>query len=390
MEQALSKAAYRLSGQPMFQILSKIKEMERAGTHVIHFEIGDPDFATPTCVSDAAKQALDDGWTHYSASIGDYDLRQAVCDTQFFTPAFRPDIDQVLIAPGAIIMICSAIRCLAEAGDEVIIPDPSFSTYESALDFCDVKAIHLPLREENEFKIRASDVERLVTDKTRMIIVNSPNNPTGAVTSKENLEAVGKLCLDRGIYLFCDEIYSRLNYTGQSLYSPSILDRCKERMFIATGFSKAFAMTGWRLGVGIGPEQLIAKMALLLETTSSCTPTFIQRAGITAIQKGEPDIDKMVKVYQKRRDYLVERLNRIPGVHCAIPEGAFYVFPSIRELGLSSGEFADRLLREGHVGVCPGNYFGACGEGFIRLCYAASMEDIREGMDRLERFVGSL
>lgn len=389
-EQQLSKASTRLMGQPMFQILSKIKEMEREGKDVVHFEIGDPDFGTPECVVGAVKRALDEGWTHYSPSAGDYDLRQAICSSRFFTPKFTPDLNQVVIAPGANPLIYYAVRCLVEPGEDVIIPDPSFSTYQSVLNFAGVNAVRVALREENGFQMMAADIESKITDKTRLIIINSPHNPTGAVISSDELRAIGELCLKRGIYLYCDEIYAYLNYTNETLFSPSELDQCRERTIVATGFSKTFAMTGWRLGVGIGPSELMEKIALLIETTNSCVSTFIQRAGIDAVEKGLPDVIRMRDVYKERRDYLVQRLNAIEGIHCIKPEGAFYVFPNIKELGIGGIEFSERLLAKAHVGVCPGAYFGNFGEGYIRLCYAASMDKIREGMDRMEEFVHQL
>ncbi len=388
--QQLSMASDRLMGQPMFQILTKIKEMEREGKDVIHFEIGDPDFDTPDCVIQGAKRALDEGWTHYSSPAGDYELRQAICSSRFFTPRFTPDLDQVVVAPGANPLIYYAVRCLVEPGEEVIIPDPSFSTYQSVLSFAGVNAVRVALREENGFQMLAEDIEEKITDKTRLIIINSPHNPTGAVISSDELKAIGELCLSRGIYLYCDEIYSYLNYTNKTLFSPSELDQCKERTIIATGFSKTFAMTGWRLGIGIGPAELMRKISLLIETTNSCVSTFIQRAGISAIEEGLPDVIRMRDTYKERRDYLVERLNLIPGIHCIKPEGAFYVFPSIKELNIGGIEFLDRLLTESQVGVCPGEYFGSCGKGYIRLCYATSMDKIKIGMDRMEEFVCKL
>lgn len=388
--QQLSMASDRLMGQPMFQILTKIKEMEREGKDVVHFEIGDPDFDTPDCVIQGAKRALDEGWTHYSSPAGDYELRQAICSSRFFTPRFTPDLDQVVVAPGANPLIYYAVRCLVEPGEEVIIPDPSFSTYQSVLSFAGVNAVRVALREENGFQMLAEDIEEKITDKTRLIIINSPHNPTGAVISSDELKAIGELCLSRGIYLYCDEIYSYLNYTNKTLFSPSELDQCKERTIIATGFSKTFAMTGWRLGIGIGPAELMRKISLLIETTNSCVSTFIQRAGISAIEEGLPDVIRMRDTYKERRDYLVERLNLIPGIHCIKPEGAFYVFPSIKELNIGGIEFLDRLLTESQVGVCPGEYFGSCGKGYIRLCYATSMDKIKIGMDRMEEFVCKL
>lgn len=386
----LSDAAHLLKGQPMFQILSRIKEMERAGEDIIHFEIGDPDFSTPPNVVEAGIHALSDGYTHYSDSMGDYDFRKIVAENNMRTRGFQPEIGQVLIAPGANMLIYYAVRCLVNPGDEVIVQDPCFPTYLSVFNFCGVRPIGVPLHEKNEFRMDPRDLEERITDRTRLIIVNSPHNPTGAVMRPDELEAIGKIALERRIYLYCDEIYSRMNYGDTPFYSPSVLDGCKERMIVANGFSKAFAMTGWRLGVGIGPQRVMEKMGLLLQTTSSCVPGFIQRAGIEAIQGSQETVRAMVREYKERRDILVRGLNEIDRLDCVNPGGAFYVFPNISRTGLTGNEFARQVLEKGKVGVCAGSDFGAGGEGHIRLCYAASKEDIIEGIKRIRHFVESL
>lgn len=386
----LSDAAELLSGQPMFKILSRIKEMERAGEHIIHFEIGDPDFSSPTNIIHACKEALENGYTHYSDSMGDYEFRKAVAENNLHTRGFEPDIEQVLVTPGANIMIYYAIRCLVNPGDEVIVQDPCFPTYLSVFNFCGVKSIGVPLKEKNEFRLQPEDLEKAITDKTRLIIVNSPHNPTGAVMRKEELEAIADIAIKHKIYLYLDEIYSRMNWGETSFYSPSIIDGCKDYLILANGFSKAFAMTGWRLGVGIGPKHVMEKMGLLLQTTSSCVPSFIQRAGIEAIRGDQSQVNKMMTEYKKRRDILVEGLNSIDKIECLNPGGAFYVFPNIKATGLTSAEFTKRLLEEAKVGVCSGADFGAAGEGYIRLCYAASEEEIIEGIRRIKEFVNNL
>ncbi len=386
----LSEAAERIDGQPMFKILSRIKELEREGRHIVHFEIGDPDFNTPENIVEAGKRALDEGYTHYSDSMGDYDFRRLICDNNFKSRGFVPDIDQVLVLPGANMMIYYAVRCLVNPGDEVIVQNPCFPTYLSVFNFCGVKPVFVPLREEYGFALRLEDLKRSVTEKTRLIIVNSPHNPTGAIISPKELEAIGRFAIENKIYLYCDEIYSRLNYGDIPFYSPSVLDECKEYTIVANGFSKAFAMTGWRLGTGIGPRDVMGKMGLLLQTTSSCVPSFIQRAGMEAISGSQNPVRIMVDTYKKRRDLLVRGLNSIPKISCVNPAGAFYVFPNITQTGLGSKEFAFRILEEGGVGLCAGSDFGDCGEGFVRLCYANSEEDITEGIRRIRQFVDRL
>lgn len=389
MQYELSDAAYMLRGQPMFKILSKIKEMERAGENIIHFEIGDPDFSTPQNIIDAGVRALNNGYTHYSDSMGDYDFREIVADNNLQSRGFRPDIDQVLVVPGANALIYYAVRCLVNPGDEVIVQDPCFPTYLSVFSFCGVKPIGVPLYEKNEFRLNPKDLEARITDKTRLIIINSPHNPTGSTMKPEELEEIGNIALKRHIYLYSDEIYARLNYGDVPFYSPSILDKCKEYIIVANGFSKAFAMTGWRLGVGIGPKKVIEKMGLLLQTISSCVPSFIQRAGIEAIQGKQDAVVAMMNEYKARRDLLVAGLNQINNIECLPPGGAFYVFPNITKTGLTSEQFAQQLLLKGKVGVCAGSDFGACGEGYIRLCYATSRQNIIEGIKRIKYFVES-
>jgi len=386
----LSNAAYNLQGQPMFKIQARIKELERLGYDIVHFEIGDPDFPTPDNIIGATCNALNDGFTHYSESMGDYDFREIIAENNLMSRGFKPDINQILVTPGANILIYYAVRCLVNPGEEVIVQDPCFPTYLSVFNFCGVKPVFVPLLEENGFRLNPADLEARITDKTRMIIINSPHNPTGSVMYPDELIAVEEIARKYHLYLYCDEIYSRLNYGDTPFYSPSILDKCKENTIVANGFSKAFAMTGWRLGVGIGPVHVMEKMALLLQTTSSCVPSFIQKAGIEAITGNQDVVWNMVAVYKRRRDILVDGLNSIGKLSCLRPEGAFYVFLNIKETGLTSDEFTRRLLEDVGVGVCSGSDFGVSGEGFVRLCYATSEERIYEGLSRIRKFVESL
>ena len=386
----LSKAAHLLQGQPMFKILSRIKEMERTGERIVHFEIGDPDFPTPQHIIDAAATALNSGATHYSDSMGDYDFRKVIAENNLKTRSFQPDIDQVLVAPGANILIYYAVRCLVDPGDEVIVQDPCFPTYLSVFNFCGVKPISVPLHEENGFRLDPKELEERITDRTRLIIINSPHNPTGAVIEPEKLKEIGEIARKHRIYLYLDEIYSRMNYGDIPFYSPSVLDQCKEFTILANGFSKAFAMTGWRLGTCIGPKKVMEKMGLMLQTTSSCVSSFIQKAGIAAIQGSQDAVNAMMQEYKERRDILVSGLNEIKNIECPNPGGAFYVFPNITRTGLNSEQFAQLLLEKGKVGVCAGSDFGKCGEGYIRLCYATSKDEITEGLKRIRHVVESI
>jgi len=385
----LSFAANRLFGQPMFQILTKIKEMERTGKNIVHFEIGDPDFNTPENIINAGIKSLNAGRTHYASAVGDYELRKKICEINETVRGFKPDIDQVMISPGANILIYFMVQCLMNQGEEIILPDPCFSTYISVAKFCDVKLIFVPLKEQNGFRMQPKDILERITDKTRIILVNSPHNPTGAVMTNDELDEIYKICKEKDIYLISDEIYRWLNYENKN-YSVSVNDKCKENVLVIDGFSKAYAMTGWRLGYTIAPEPIINKMQLLLETLCSCVPPFIQDAGIEALAGTQEPIKAMRDTYYKRRNLLIEGLNSIPKIQCNKPEGAFYVFPNITKTGISSTEFADRLLEEALVGVVPGEAFGEAGRGYIRLCYATDEKNIIEGIERIRRFVKKL
>ncbi len=384
MRYRLAKAAGNLEGQPMFKVLAKVQELERAGRDVVHFEIGDPDFDTPPNIVAAAVTALQRGETHYTGSMGLRELREAICWTTEKTRGFRPSLEQVLVTPSANIIIYYAIRCLVNPGDEVIVPDPGFPSYYGAIRFCDAVPVTVPLREENEFRMDPDDVRARITDRTRLIILNSPHNPTGSVMTAAEIDEIAAIAEEYDLFLYSDEVYARMIFEDETYFrSPSSRDRCRERTIVANGFSKAFAMTGWRLGVAIGPEDVIEKMGLLLQTTSSCVSPFVQRAGIEAITGDQSEVLKMMKQYRHRRDVLVERLNAVPGITCLTPGGAFYAFPNITGTGLSSEEFSDLMLDKGGVALLPGTNFGPSGKGFVRLCYAVSLERIEEGVARI-------
>ncbi len=382
---SLSNAAHNIEGQPMFKLLARVQEMERQGKEIIHFEIGDPDFSTPKHIVEAACRALKDGETHYASSMGITDFREAARQTTARSRGFMPSLNQVLITPGANIAIYYAIRCLVNPGEEVIVPDPGFPTYYSAIKFCGVKAVSVPLKEENQFRMSPEDIEKGITGKTRLIIINSPQNPTGSVMTPDEIARVAEIAEKHDVYLYSDEVYARMVYDDSGPFSsPSVRDKCRERTIVANGFSKAFAMTGWRLGCVIGPENVIEKMGLLLQTTSSCVTPFIQRAGIAAIEGEQDPIRKMMKEYSVRRDLLVKGLNELPGVSCLNPGGAFYVFPNIKNTGMSSEEFADVALHKAGVALLPGSNFGEFGQGYVRLCYANSRENIVKGLKRMK------
>jgi aspartate aminotransferase len=365
-----------------------VQEMQRQGKDVIHFEIGDPNFDTPANIIEAACTALRNGKTHYAPSIGIKELREAVCAATERSRGFRPDIDQVLVVPGANIAIFYAVQCLVNAGDEVIVPDPGFPTYYSVIKACGVTPVRVPLREENAFRMSPVDVRARITEKTRMIMLNSPQNPTGSVMTKEEIEEIANIAEEFDLYIYSDEIYSRMYFKeGSAFNSPSYLDKCKERTIVANGFSKAFAMTGWRIGAVIGPTDVIAKMDLLLQTTSSCVPPFVQYAALEALTGDQSAVREMVAAYKERMQILVDGLSGIKGIQCLEPGGAIYVFPKITGTGMTSQEFTDFALEKAGVAVLPGTNFGEYGEGYIRMCVVSSREHIEEGVRRLKEAI---
>lgn len=388
MRYRLTKFAEGLQGQPMFKVLERVQELQRQGRDIIHFEIGDPDFSTPKNIAEAGCRAIMEGKTHYAPSVGIKELREAARNATLKSRGFLPDLNQVLVAPGANILIEYVIRCLVNPGDEVIVPDPGFPTYYSVIKACDVVPVRVQLKEENGFRMNPADVRKLITPRTRLIILNSPQNPTGSVMTPEEIHEMAKIAEEFDIYLFSDEIYSRMIFDENIKFStPATLDQCKKRTIVANGFSKAFAMTGWRIGVAIGPEDIIAKMALLLQTTASCVPPFIQYAALEAIIGDQTEIKHMMEEYKTRRDILVDGLNSIKGISCEKPGGSIYVFPNITKTGMTSEEFADFALNNAEVALLPGTNFGEFGEGYVRMCYVNSKENIIEGLQRIKNAI---
>lgn len=387
----LSIAARNVEGQPMFKMLDKVQKLERTGREILHFELGEPNFDTPSNIVEAACKALKGGDTHYTSSMGLYALREIVQQTTQLSRGFTPEIDQILVTPGANAIIYLAVSCLVNPGEEVIVPDPGFPTYYSAIRYCGAIPVTVPLYESNQFRLNPDDLRKRITPKTRLIIINSPSNPTGAVMTPDEINEVARIAAEHDIYLLSDEIYARMVFAGENrFHTPAILDQCKERTIIINGFSKAFAMTGWRLGVAIGPKEVIEKMGLIVQTIVSCVPPFIQLAGIEAIKGDQSAISEMLTAYQQRRDVLVAGLNSIPGVQCVKPEGALYAFPNISATQMTSEEFADFALEKAGVALLPGNNFGRQGEGYIRLCYVNTLENIERAIEQLRQALKGL
>ena len=386
----LSKISSQIDGQPMFKLLDKIKKLESDGKDIIHFEIGDPDFDTPKNISDATIDALKNGNTHYVSSFGLVEFRQKICEYIEKSRGFKPTLEQVLVTPGANIVIFYAINCLVDPGEEIIFPDPGFPTYSAAIKMCNASPVRIPLLESNEFRMNPDDIEKSITKKTKMIIINSPQNPTGSVMTKDEIKATYEIAEKHDLFLYSDEIYSKLIYDNNRYSSPSIFDKCKDRTILADGFSKAYAMTGWRLGSVVGPSDIIEKMQLLLETTSSCVSPFIQKAGIEAIDGEQTFHEYMYNEYRKRRELIVRELNSIENISCVMPGGAFYVFINIKKTNMTSEQFCDYILEDANVAILPGTSFGKFGEGYVRMCYAVKQERIIDAVERIRNSMKKL
>ncbi len=378
----LAERMSRLGTETAFDVLARAKQLEAKGKPIIHLEIGEPDFDTPQHIIDAACEALNSGWTHYGPSVGDPELRQAIANHIQQSRGVPVDPDEVVVVPGAKPIIYWGITALVDHGDEVIYPNPGYPIYESMINFCGGKPVPIALREEIEFRLDAEELADLVTDKTRMIILNSPQNPTGGILTREDLEAIAQVAIENDLIVMSDEAYETIIYEGEH-HSIAAVDGMKERTILLDCFSKSVAMTGWRLGYGVMNKELAAQIAKLQTNCTSCTTSFVQRAGIAALQGPmEPSL-AMVAEFKKRRDVIVDGLNAIPGISCLRPHGAFYVFPNVTETGYDCRELADKILEEANVAVLSGTAFGKYGEGYLRLSYANSVENIQEAVNRI-------
>ncbi len=372
----------RLGTESAFEVLARAKALERAGREIIHLEIGEPDFDTPRHIRDAAKRALDEGATHYGPAAGLPELREAIAKHVSATRGVPVSPDEVVVTPGGKPIMFFTIMALVNAGDEVIHPNPGFPIYESVINFVGGVPVPIPLREETGFGFDLAEFERRLSPRTRLIIVNSPQNPTGGVLDRGQLERVAAAAAERGIPILTDEIYREFLYDGEfvSLFG---LPGVREHAVLLDGFSKTYAMTGWRLGYGVMPVALAEHVTRLMVNSASCTASFVQLAGLAALEGDRTPVAQMVAEFRRRRELVVEGLNRLPGVSCILPRGAFYAFPNVRGTGRSSAEVAERLLSEAGVAVLPGTAFGAHGEGYLRLSYANSEKNLRTALDRM-------
>jgi len=379
----------RLGTESAFEVLARAKALEAQGKEIVHLEIGEPDFDTPDNIREAAVKAIWDGYTHYGPAQGLPELREAIARVVSKDKGIDVSPDEVVVTPGAKPIMFFAMLALVNEGDEVIYPNPGFPIYESVIEFLGAKAVPLKLEEQREFCFDAAELAKLVSPRTKMIIINSPQNPTGGVLSKEDLEAIADVARKNNIWVLSDEVYSKILYEGEHI-SIAALPGMREHTIILDGYSKTYAMTGWRLGYGIMPKELAAALTQLQINATSCTSSFTQVAGIEGITGDQSAAIRMVEEFKRRRDVIVDGLNRIPGIKCLKPKGAFYVFPNIEELGMTSAELSDLLLNEAGVAVLPGTAFGKYGEGYLRLSYANSVENIRKALDRIEKVVAKV
>jgi aspartate aminotransferase len=376
----------RLGNEGAFDVLVRARELEAKGKEVIHLEIGEPDFPTAPNIVVAAKRALDEGWTHYGPPVGLPELRQAVAEDVGRRRGISVDPSEVVITPGAKPIMFYAILALVEPGDEVLYPDPGFPIYSSMINFVGATPVPYSMPEERGFDIDVKEIVGKISNRTRLMILNSPNNPTGGMISRPEMETLVDALKDRDMMVLSDEIYSRLIYTGESV-SPAAFPELRDRVIILDGFSKTYAMTGWRLGYGVMRADLARAIALLMTNSNSCTASFTQMAGVEALRGDQSSVSAMLERFRERREVIVDGLNRIPGFHCRKPRGAFYAFPNIKETGKSSHDLADALLNEAGVACLSGTAFGEQGEGYLRFSFANSVENIRKALDRIDAWI---
>jgi aspartate aminotransferase len=372
----------RLGTETAFEVLVKARALEAKGREIVHLEIGEPDFETPENIITAATDALHKGFTHYGPSAGLPQLRETIAQYVSETRGVNVSAEEVVVVPGGKPIIFFTILALADEGDELIYPNPGFPIYESMINYVGAKAVPIRLREEMDFRLDVDELASLINDRTKLIILNSPQNPTGGVLKKSDIDAIARAIGDRDVMVLSDEIYSRLIFEGEH-HSIMSIEGMKERCILLDGFSKTYAMTGWRMGYGVMRADLAAQIARLMTNSNSCTASFTQVAGIEALRGPQDSVDQMCAEFKKRRDVMVNGLNQIKGFSCRLPKGAFYAFPNITKTGWSSNKLADALLREAGVAALSGTAFGEFGEGYLRFSVANSIENIEKALDRV-------
>src|SRR6059058_2684119 len=381
----LAERMQRILVESAFEVLVRARALEAKGRSVIHLEIGEPDFPTPPHVVEAAKKALDEGWTHYGPTQGQPELREAIAAHISRTRGIQVGPQHVSVVPGGKPIIFFPMLALLEPGDEVIYPNPGFPIYESMINFLGAKPVAMPLEESRGFSFDLDLFRDRLSDRTKMVILNSPQNPTGGVIPRDDLRALADMLRNRDVIVLSDEIYSRIYYGGEAPTSIASFPGMLEKTIILDGFSKTYAMTGWRMGYGVMPTWIVDAVNKLMVNSNSCTASFTQRAGIAALTGPQDCVESMVAEFRRRRDAICEGLNEIPGFRCAIPGGAFYAFANVTETGMDSKELADFLLYEGGVSCLNGGCFGEYGTGYIRFSYANSLANLEEAIRRIKK-----
>ncbi len=384
-ELRLAKRMSRLGTETAFEVLVRARALEAQGKNIIHLEIGEPDFDTPANVIAAGVEALQGGYTHYGPAAGLPELRQAIADDVAKSRGIKVTPEEVVVVPGGKPIIFFTMLALIEEGDEVIYPNPGFPIYESMINFLGGKAVPIQIREDRDFSLDVNELKGLITDRTKLIIINSPHNPTGGVMTPQDIKDIAAAIGDRDIMVMSDEIYGRLLFEGEQ-FSIASVPGMKERTIILDGFSKTYAMTGWRMGYGVMRPDLATQMSRLMTNSNSCTASFTQRAGIEAIKGDQSEPERYNQEFKKRRDVFVKGLNQIKGFSCRSPHGAFYTFPNIQQTGWASKKLADALLEQAGVAALSGTAFGAYGEGYLRFSIANSMENLNQALDRVDQW----
>ncbi|MCK5586583.1 pyridoxal phosphate-dependent aminotransferase [Candidatus Bipolaricaulota bacterium] len=379
----------QLSADSAFVVLARAQALEARGMNIVHLEIGEPCFSTPENICEAGRQAITDGHTRYCNSQGIVPLREEIAREILKTRGVEVSPDRVVVGSGAKPLIFFAMLAVLDEGDEAIYPAPLFSVFQSAIGFAGAVPVPLPLSEELDFRFDLEDLRSRITSRTKLVVLNSPHNPTGGVLSKSDVEGIAAIARENDLLVLSDEVYDHMYYEDAPASIMSI-EGMSDRVILVSGFSKTYAMTGWRLGYAVMPDWLIGTVVRLINSSSSCTSQFVQEAGLQALLGDQGDSQKMMRALRDRRDLMINGLNSIPGINCRVPLGAFYAFPNVSRLGLSSAELATLLLEEGGVATLPGTAFGPEGEGYLRLCFSTSVESIEEALDRFRRIAAGL
>jgi aspartate aminotransferase len=382
----LAERMNRIGVETAFEVLVRARALEAQGRDIIHLEIGEPDFDTPRHIVEAGKRALDEGWTHYGPTQGLPELREAIASYICRTRGIRVGPEHVCVVPGGKPIIFFPLMALLEPGDEVIYPNPGFPIYESMINFLGAKPVPIPLVEDRGFSFDLNVLKDSLSPKTKMLILNSPHNPTGGVIPAADVRAIADMVRDRDLVILSDEIYTRIYFDEEPL-SITTLPDMQEKTIILDGFSKTYAMTGWRMGYGVMPTWLVDPVNKLMVNSNSCTASFTQRAGIAALNGPQDDVVNMVEEFRRRRDAFCSALNTVPGFRCPIPGGAFYAFPNIQGTGWKSKDLADALLQKAGVACLSGTAFGAYGDGYLRFSIANSFEKLMDAVERIRKFL---